>query len=234
MTTYSEPKRGPCLTSDIEKYAFCRKSPSFLYATLNILRYMQELVWPQLCLGCGSEDTALAKHTKSAADTIKVDFSQPGRVTYRYSNESHLNTSSSICASCKAEGAAIRKRDLYPAYRRILNILLILVILDVSLMVCLTFSLGLNRAIVGMSEIGFGALIVFLIPLYMERKQTYNNELEPFIRLENVRSGRKYRKGFVFSNRAFMQAFKEANPMIPVCLHTTPHLARIIELNWGM
>ncbi len=25
MTTYSEPKRGPCLTSDIEKDALCRK-----------------------------------------------------------------------------------------------------------------------------------------------------------------------------------------------------------------
>ena len=193
---------------------------------------MQELIWPQLCIGCGSEDTVLAKHTKSGADIIKVDFSQPGRITYRHSTESHLNTTSSICASCKAEGAAIRKRNLYPAYRRILNILLILVILDVSMIVLLIFSLELVRAIIGISAIGLGALVVFLIPSYLERKRTYNNELGPFIRLEHVRSGRKYRQGFVFSNQVFMQSFKEANSGVPVCLHPTPHLARISEMDW--
>ncbi len=193
---------------------------------------MQQLVWPQLCIGCGSEDTALAKHTESGTDTIKVDFSQPGRVTYRYSTESHLNTTSSICTSCKVEGAAIRKRDLYPAYRTILNIILILVILEVSFIVCLTSPSGLIRAICGMSATGIGVLIVFLVPSYLERRRTYNNELGPFIRLELVRSGRKYRQGFVFSNQTFIQAFKEANPGIPVCLHTTPHLARIIEMDW--
>lgn len=195
---------------------------------------MQQLIWPQLCIGCGSEDTVLAKHTKSGTDIIKVDFSQPGRVTYRHSTESHLNTTSSICASCKVEGATIRKRDLYPAYRSILNIILILVILGVSMIVLLIFPLESVRAIVGMSAIGLGALVVFLIPSYLERKRTYNNELGPFIRLEHVRSGRKYRQGFVFSNQVFMQSFKEANPGVPVCLHTTPHLARILEMDWEM
>ncbi len=193
---------------------------------------MQELIWPQLCIGCGSEDTALAKHTESGIDTIKVDFSQPGRVTYRHSTESHLNTTSSICKSCKVEGAAIRKRDLYPAYRNILNILLVLVILEVSLIVCLTTPLGLVRAIVGMSAIGLGALIVFLVPSLLERKRTYNSELGPFIQLEHVRSGRKYRQGFVFSNQVFMRIFKEANPSVPVCIHPAPHLARISEMDW--
>ncbi|MCK4568489.1 MAG: hypothetical protein KAU48_14375 [Candidatus Thorarchaeota archaeon] len=195
---------------------------------------MQQLVWPQLCIGCGSEDTALAKHTESGTDTIKVDFSQPGRVTYRYSTESHLNMTSSLCTSCKLKGAAIRERDLYPAYRSILNILLVLVILEVSLIVCLASPSGLVRAIVGMSATGLGVLIVFLVPALLERKRTYNDELGPFIRLEHVRSGRKYRQGFVFGNQTFMQAFKEANPGIPVCLHTTPHLARIIEMDWEM
>ena len=195
---------------------------------------MQQLVWPPVCIGCSSENTALERHTESAIDTIKVDLSQPGRVIYRYSTESHLNMTSSLCTSCKVEGAATRKRDLYPAYRRILNILLILVILDVSTIVLLIFPLESVRAIVGMSAIGIGALIVFLIPSYLERKRTYNNELGPFIRLEHVRSGRKYRQGFVFSNQKFMQSFKEANPGIPVCFHTTPHTARILEMDWQM
>ena len=195
---------------------------------------MQQLVWPPVCIGCSSENTALAKHTEPAVGTIKVDLSQPGRVTYRYSTESNLNMTSSLCDSCEVEGAAIRKRDLYPAYRSILNIILVLVILEVSLIVCLTSPLGLVRAIAGMSAMGFGVLIVFLIPALLERKRTYHNELGPFIRLEHVRSGRKYRQGFVFSNQEFMQSFKEANPGIPVCLHTTPHLARIIEMDWKM
>jgi len=223
MTTYLEPKRGLCLTSDIEKYAFCRKSPSFLYGTLNILGYMQELIWPQLCMGCGSEDTALAKHTESGTDTIKVDFSQQGRVT-----------TSSICTSCKVEGAAIRKRDLYPAYRSILNILLILVILVVSMSVFLIFPIGLERALIFMVLGGFTVLILILVPTFYDRKREFSNELAPFIRLEYVRSGRKYRQGFVFSNQTFLQAFKEANPKIPVCLHTAPHLARILEMDWEM
>ncbi len=234
MTTYLEPKRGPCLTSDIEKYAFCRKSPSFLYGTLNILGYMQELIWPQLCMGCGSEDTALAKHTESGTDTIKVDFSQPGRVTYRHTTESHLNTTSSICTSCKVEGAATRKRDLYPAYRSILNILLILVILVVSMSVFLIFSIEWARALIFMVLGGLTVLILILVPTFYDRKREFSNELAPFIRFEHLRSRRKYRKGFVFSNRVFMQAFKEVNPGFPVCLHTAPHLARISEMDWEM
>lgn len=195
---------------------------------------MQQLVWPPICLGCSSENTALAKHTESAIDTIKVDLSQPGRIIYRHSTESHLNTTSSLCTSCKVEGAAIRKRDLYPAYRSILNILMVLVILEVLLVVGLTSPLGLVRAIFGISATGLGILIVCFLSLYLERKRTYNNELGPFIRLEYVRSRRKYRQGFVFSNQAFMQAFKEANPQIPVCLHPDPHLARILDMDWEM
>ncbi len=193
---------------------------------------MQQLIWPPVCIGCSSENTALAKHNEPAVGTIKVDLSQPGRVTYRYSTESHLNMTSSLCDSCKVEGAAIRKRDLYSAYRSILNIILVLVILEVSLIVCLTSPLGLVRAIAGMSAMGLGVLIVFLIPVVLERKRTYHNELGPFIRLEHVRSGRKYRQGFVFNNHAFMQAFKEVNPGFPVCLHIAPHLARISEMDW--
>lgn len=222
------------MSSDIEKDALCRKSPSFLYIQVNIYQSMQQLVWPPICLGCGSENTALVKHTESAIDTIKVDLSQPGRIIYRHSTESHLNTTSSLCTSCKVEGAAIRKRDLYPAYRSILNILLILVILDVSMIVFLIFPLGWERALFGMSAIGFTAMLLLLLPTYHNRKREYTNELAPFIRFEYLRSRRKYRQGFVFSNQAFMQAFKETNPGFPVCLHTKPHLARISEMNWEM
>lgn len=193
---------------------------------------MQELVWPPICIGCGSEDTVLAKQTKSTIDSIKVDLSHPGKVIYRHSTESHLRTTSSICSACKVEGAAIRDRDLYPAYRSILRIISILVILEVSILVGLLSPLGVVRAIFGLSATGIGVLIVFLIPSYFDRKRTYSNELGTFIRLEQVRSGRKYRQGFIFSNQTFMQAFKEANPRIPVCLHPTPHLARILEMDW--
>ena len=169
MITHSEPKRGPCLSSDLEKDAFCRKSPSLLYVQVIIFCHMQQLIWPPVCIGCSSENTALAKHNEPAVGTIKVDLSQPGRVTYRYSTESHLNMTSSLCDSCKVEGAAIRKRDLYSAYRSILNIILVLVILEVSLIVCLTSPLGLVRAIAGMSAMGLGVLIVFLIPGVLEK-----------------------------------------------------------------
>ena len=102
------------------------------------------------------------------------------------------------------------------------------------MLVSLTSSLELVRAIVGMSAIGIGTLIVFLVPSYLGRKRTYDNELGPFIRIEHVRSQRKYRQGFIFSNQVFMLLFKEANPRIPVCLHPAPHLARIIEMDWEM
>ena len=195
---------------------------------------MQELVWPPVCIGCGSEDTELAKHTGSTIDSIKVDLSQPGRVIYRHSTESHLKTSSSLCTSCKVEGAAIRKRDLYPAYRSILNILVILVIIEISMIVGLLSPLGVVRVIFGMNAAALGVLIVFLIPSYFARKRIYNNELGPFIRLEHVRSRRRYRQGFVFSNQSFVQAFKEVNPSTPVCFHSSPHLARISEMDWQM
>jgi len=193
---------------------------------------MQELVWPPLCIGCGSEDTALAKHTGSSIDSIKVDLSKPGRVIYRHSTESHLKTTSSLCSACKEEGTAIRDRDLYPAYRSILRIILILVILEVSIFAGLLSPIGVIRAIFGLSATGIGVLIVFLMPSYLDRKRTYNIKLGPFVRLEQVRLSRRYHQGFVFSNQAFMQAFKEANPGIPVCLHPTPHLARILEMDW--
>lgn len=233
MTAQSDENQSSWWTSDFVKVSLCRKMSISLYGTINILGCMQELVWPTLCLGCGSEDTAIAKHTESPAVSIKVDLSQPGRITYRQSTESHLKTTSSLCPSCKAEGAVIRERDLYPTYRSILNIILILVILDVSMIVCLTSPLGLVRAIFGMSATGLGVLIIFLVPAYYDRKRIYNNELGPFIRIEHVRSRRKYRQGFVFSNQMFMQAFKESNPEVPVSLHPNPHLARIVELDWA-
>ncbi|MHA1637651.1 MAG: hypothetical protein ACTSUB_06500 [Candidatus Thorarchaeota archaeon] len=193
---------------------------------------MLRVKWPKVCIGCGTEDIALAKG-ESADSSFKVSISGFGNITYHDPNVERSTVTSTICTSCQKEARSIIQQDLMPKVERNLFFLIAFSAIEVILIFLLIMdnipSIDNLKGVILTGIILNGVMLFLLIlPSYLTSKNEIKNITIPLMKVDQI--DKVGHVAFVFRSEKFTKLFKSANPNVQVFQHPCPHQIRSIRM----